>query len=80
MADTSVIEISEKAVKNNILFLRRQFGENVLISSVVKSNAYGHGMEAFVPIAEKAGIDHFSVFSGSEARVLMRIKTLNPPS
>ncbi len=75
MADTSVIELSEKAVKNNILFLKRQFGENVLISSVVKSNAYGHGMATFVPIAEKAGIVHFSVFSGGEARALMEIKS-----
>ncbi len=74
MADTSVIELSENAVKNNILFLKKQFGEHVLISSVVKSNAYGHGMATFVPIAEKAGIRHFSVFSGNEARELMKIK------
>lgn len=74
MACTSVIEISESAVTGNIRFLQRQFGEDVLISSVVKSNAYGHGLSSFVPIAEKAGIDHFSVFSACEARDLMKIK------
>ncbi len=71
---TSVIEISEKAIIDNIGFLQKQFGENVLISSVVKANAYGHGMQSFVPIAEKAGIDHFSVFSACEARELAKIK------
>ncbi len=74
MADTSVIEISRKAVKGNIEFLREQLGENVLITSVVKSNAYGHGMDAYVPLAEEAGIEHFSVFSACEARGLMKIK------
>jgi alanine racemase len=74
MSGTSVIEISESAVTGNIRFLQRQFGEKVLISSVVKSNAYGHGVQCFVPIAEKAGIKHFSVFSVAEAKDLMKIK------
>ncbi len=75
MADTSVIEISKKAVEGNIGFLREQLGGDVMITSVVKSNAYGHGMDAYVPLAEKAGIDHFSVFSACEARRLMKIKS-----
>jgi len=75
MGCTSVIEISESAITGNLRFLQRQFGENVLISSVVKSNAYGHGMKSFVPLAEKAGIDHFSVFSACEAKELMKIKS-----
>ncbi|MFO7923273.1 MAG: alanine racemase [Bacteroidales bacterium] len=74
MANTSVIEISEKAAEGNIRFLQEQLGSNVLISSVVKSNAYGHGLDVFVPIAERAGINHFSVFSACEARELMKIK------
>jgi alanine racemase len=74
MTGTSVIEISESAVKGNIRFLQKQFADKVLISSVVKSNAYGHGIKCFVPIAEKAGISHFSVFSVSEAKELMKIK------
>ncbi|MFP4367668.1 MAG: alanine racemase [Bacteroidales bacterium] len=74
MSDTSQIEISEEAVERNIGFLQQEFGSNVLISSVVKSNAYGHGIKSFVPIAERAGIDHFSVFSACEAKELMDIK------
>ncbi len=74
MGGASVIEISEKAIAGNIKFLRDHFGEKVLMSSVVKANAYGHGAATFVPLAEKAGIDHFSVFSAGEAREIMKIK------
>ncbi|MEX2567287.1 MAG: alanine racemase [Cyclobacteriaceae bacterium] len=71
MFHTSYIEISNSAYKNNIKFLKSQIGENVTISSVVKGNAYGHGIEITVKIAEKAGIRHFSTFSTDEAvRVL----------
>ncbi len=73
MPNTSVIEISESAVIRNINFLKAQFGEHVLLTSVVKSNAYGHGVNTYVPIAEKAGIDHFSVFSACEAKGLMSV-------
>lgn len=64
----SFIEISKSAVKNNIRFLREQYGDHVRISSVVKANAYGHGIMQYVPIAEECGVDHFSVFSMDEAQ------------
>lgn len=67
----SVIEISQSALRNNLTFLRDNLEAGVRISSVVKANAYGHGIEQFVPMAERCGIDHFSVFGPDEAyRVL----------
>jgi len=67
----SIITLNENAVENNISFLRKKLGQKVKISSVVKANAYGHGIEAIVPLFEKYGIDHFSVFEYSDAlRVL----------
>jgi alanine racemase len=42
-------------------------GTDVRLSSVVKANAYGHGIEQIVPLFENEGIDHFSVFDYSEA-------------
>lgn len=75
MAGTSVIEINRSALVHNFQFLRSYFGEKVKISSVVKANAYGHGIEEFVPIAESAGVNHFSVFSGDEARRVFEIKS-----
>ena len=64
---TSVLEIDRSALCSNLQFLKSLFGAGVKISSVVKANAYGHGAEMFVPIAESMGIDHFSVFSADEA-------------
>lgn len=77
MSHSSVIEISKKALSKNILFARSIFGEEVRISSVIKANAYGHGIEPFVPIALEAGIDHFSVFSSTEAKKVKKIVSDN---
>ncbi len=67
MFNTSYIEISKKAFKNNIRYLKKIIGNDIRFSSVIKGNAYGHGVENIVPLAEEAGIDHFSVFSAKEA-------------
>jgi alanine racemase len=64
---TSYIELSESAVKNNIDFIHNFLGEGVTFSSVVKGNAYGHGIAHYCPIAHKCGVRHFSVFSAQEA-------------
>lgn len=67
MNQTSYIEISKSAYSHNIKYLRRILGKDVRISSVVKGNAYGHGVDTIIPLAEKAKINHFSVFSAIEA-------------
>ncbi len=67
MFATSQIEISQSALKHNLDFIRNMIGDQVVLSSVVKGNAYGHGIEEFVPMAEACGINHFSVFSTDEA-------------
>ncbi|MEJ2617538.1 MAG: alanine racemase [Ignavibacteriaceae bacterium] len=55
MFSTSVIEISKDSLQHNINFLKKQMGKKVKISSVVKGNAYGHGIKEFVPLAEECG-------------------------
>lgn len=67
MFQTSYIEIDRTALAANLQFLRGMLGEEVRFSSVVKGNAYGHGIECFVPLAEEFGVDHFSVFGADEA-------------
>ena len=67
MFETSIIELSESALKNNISFLKRQLPKTTRFSSVIKGNAYGHGISLFLPLAEKCGSHHFSVYSASEA-------------
>ncbi|GAB5538216.1 MAG: alanine racemase [Salibacteraceae bacterium] len=73
MFDTSIIELSEAAVANNLKFIRDHIGKRKL-SCVVKGNAYGHGIEEYVPLAEKFGVDHFSVFSADEAQRVFLVK------
>ena len=67
MNHTSHIELSKSALYKNINFIRGRIGAGVHFSSVIKGNAYGHGIEQFVPLAEQCGIRHFSVFSADEA-------------
>ena len=67
MFQTSYIELSESAIKNNIDFIQKFIGKEVTFSSVVKGNAYGLGIANYCPIAHKYGVRHFSVFSADEA-------------
>jgi len=64
---TSSIELSRGALKQNLRFIRSRLTTGAELSSVVKGNAYGHGIETFVPMAEELGVRHFSVFDSFEA-------------
>lgn len=66
MKASSHITLDRAALRSNWDFLRSYFGGKK-ISAVVKGNAYGHGIEDYVPIAEECGVDHFSVFNAGEA-------------
>ena len=77
MFHTSHIEISKSAFKKNIKYLKDIVGENAIISSVVKGNAYGHGFKQIIPLAESNGLHHFSVFSASEALQVCKVKGKN---
>lgn len=72
MHTNSHIELNQKALQNNIDFLRKMFGKKVILSSVVKGNAYGHGIPEFVRIAYQCGVTHFSVFDADEARAIRK--------
>ncbi|MEJ2421295.1 MAG: alanine racemase, partial [Acidobacteriota bacterium] len=67
MFHTSHIELNETALRHNIRYLKKVISPNAKFSSVIKGNAYGHGIRHFVPLAERCGVRHFSVFSASEA-------------
>ena len=68
---SSRIALSQSALQTNFNFIRKKIGDAVQISSVVKANAYGHGISQFVPMAEKCGIRHFSVASSFEAEEVL---------
>lgn len=72
----SVIELDEGALRKNIRFLKNLANNSVKLSSVIKGNAYGHGISNFLPIAEASGMNHFSVFSADEALRAKKTQTL----
>ncbi|MDN3670707.1 alanine racemase [Echinicola jeungdonensis] len=75
---SSRIELRKSAYKSNINFIKKKIGKNVIFSSVIKANAYGHGIDVFVPMAESCGVDHFSVASAYEAWEVLQV--CNPDS
>lgn len=74
---SSRIELNKAAYKNNINFIKKKIGDDVILSSVVKANAYGHGIKTFVPMAEKCGVHHFSVASAFEAEEVLSVCSHN---
>lgn len=70
---SSYIEISKSALENNINFLKSQLKPGTQFSSVIKGNAYGHGIEEFGQLAYNCGVRHFSVFSADEAYRLHQV-------
>ncbi len=68
MEHSSKITISKSAYQKNLELIKGFHGEESSLSSVVKGNAYGHGINVFVPMAEECGVNHFSVFNAHEAK------------
>ncbi|MBK0368957.1 alanine racemase [Flavobacterium agrisoli] len=69
MHTNSTIELNSHAYQQNIAFLKKTFGKKVILSSVVKGNAYGHDITQFVKMAFDSGVTHFSVFDVNEAKI-----------
>jgi len=72
MSNLISIEISKKAIKNNITVLRKIVGKNVLLSPCIKANAYGHGQILMGGKFLEAGADYLSVNSVFEAEKLRK--------
>lgn len=72
------IEISKNAVKQNVRTFRKIISPRAKLWSVVKSNAYGHGITVFPKIAGEAGVDGFCVDSLVEGLTLRKQGTRKP--
>ena len=70
--NTSYIELSKSALRNNLQYVRNRLPDGTELSAVCKGNAYGHGIEPIVRLAEEEGVRHFSVFSSAEARRVLQ--------
>lgn len=64
---TSEIGLSRRALRSNLRYIRDTIGREVRLTSVIKGNAYGHGIDQMVAMARREGVDHFAVFDSLEA-------------
>ncbi len=67
------IEINEQALRKNIRALGSLLSKKTRFCAVVKSNAYGHGVEQIVSIALDENVDAFAVDSIDEALVVREL-------
>ncbi len=72
MFNVSTIELSAEALRNNLAFIRTAMKPSTKLCSVVKGNAYGHGIGTFTSLAQRLGAGMFAVYSASEAFELKR--------
>lgn len=71
------IEISKKALLNNIKEIKKNLSKKAKFMAVVKANAYGHGiMEVVEQIKE--GVDYFAVYDFEDA-LLLRCEKITKP-
>ncbi len=67
MEHTSWIELNQKALAKNLSFLKQRIGDHCVFASIIKGNAYGHGIEQYISLAEARGINLFAVYDAYEA-------------
>ena len=71
------IEIDQLAFYENIQLLRTQLlGDDTQMMVVIKSDAYGHGLEMLANVAEMAGVNYFGV-TENHSLATMRSMHLN---
>lgn len=73
MKSPTFIELNKNALAQNIKYLKKRIGKAKFVS-VIKGNAYGHGIEYYLPLAEECGIDSFAVSDASEAERAYNVK------
>lgn len=69
----SVIKISKSAYFHNLLQISAKLGGKERIFSVLKDNAYGHGISLIAPLAREFGISKAVVRDESEARLIKEL-------
>ncbi|MBI2947708.1 MAG: alanine racemase [Verrucomicrobia bacterium] len=66
-------EIDLGALRDNLAWLRRRAGPQVRILTVVKADAYGHGLKQIAALLMQSGTDLFGVANLTEARAIRQV-------
>ncbi|MCK5686128.1 alanine racemase [bacterium] len=72
------VELSSKSFSSNLDFFNEIISDDVVISIVIKSNAYGHGIREIAEMAIRYGVEYYCVFSLEEALILREMKITEP--
>ncbi|TAK54744.1 MAG: alanine racemase [Bacteroidetes bacterium] len=64
------VEIDLQALRHNFTLLKKKIGEKVKFMTVVKDNAYGHGMVRISQSLQEYGADYFAVAHADEGVIL----------
>lgn len=69
------LEIDRDVIRRNYQKVREAIGNTVEVIAVVKSNAYGHGLEEVVKLLNETDVEMFAVISIEEARQVAGISS-----
>src|SRR5512141_2903942 len=68
-------EVDLSALRENLAWLRDRVGPDVKIMTVVKADAYGHGLKQIAALLMQSGTDIFGVANLTEARAIRSVGT-----
>jgi alanine racemase len=77
MKNLTWVEISKKALLNNVAEIKKLLDKKTKLIAIVKSNAYGHGLLQ-VAKAIKNKVDAFGVYDFDDA-ILLRVQKIEKP-
>lgn len=66
-------EVDLDALRENLSWLRHRVGPSVKIMTVVKADAYGHGLKQIAALLMQSGTDLFGVANLAEARAIRSV-------
>ena len=66
-------EVDLDALRENLAWLRHRVGPSVKIMTVVKADAYGHGLKQIAALLMQSGTDVFGVANLAEARAIRSV-------
>jgi len=73
------IEIDQLAFYENIQLVKTQLlSDNTQLMVVIKSDAYGHGLEMLANVAEIAGADYFGITENSSLAIMKTMQLSTP--
>lgn len=67
------VEVDLNALRENLAWLRHRVGPRVKIITVVKADAYGHGLKQIAALLMQSGTDVFGVANLAEAHVIRSV-------